>query len=116
MSVSLRMVVPEAPLEETKHGRRPGGEGWFVVNAREVRWRDRGDRGAFCDFEGERRFPEFGINLFVLEPGQPMGIYHWEATRRTSSSSPGLPADRGGGGARAEDVGLRPLAAAGRST
>jgi uncharacterized cupin superfamily protein len=71
-------VVPEAPLEMTKYGLRPGTAGWFVVNAREVRWRDTGDLGAFCDFEGKRRFPQLGINLNVLQPGQPMGMYHRE--------------------------------------
>jgi uncharacterized cupin superfamily protein len=71
-------VVPEAPLERTKFGFRPGGQGWFVVNATEVRWRDTGSLGAFCDFEGKRRFPELGINLNVLQPGQPMGLYHRE--------------------------------------
>jgi uncharacterized cupin superfamily protein len=75
------MVVPEAPLEMTKFGLRPGGEGWFVVNAREIRWRDTGGLGAFCDFEGKRRFPDLGINLNVLQPGQPMGMYHRENTQ-----------------------------------
>ena len=49
-----------------------------MVNATEVRWRDTGSLGAFCDFEGKRRFPELGINLNVLQPGQPMGLYHRE--------------------------------------
>ncbi len=75
------MVVPEAPLEMTKFGLRPGGEGWFVVSAREIRWRDTGGLGAFCDFEGKRRFPDLGINLNVLQPGQPMGMYHRENTQ-----------------------------------
>jgi uncharacterized cupin superfamily protein len=74
-------VVPEAPLEMTKFGFRPGGQGWFVVNATEVRWRDTGSLGAFCDFEGKRRFPELGINLNVLQPGQPMGLYHRETAQ-----------------------------------
>jgi len=72
------MVIPEAPLESTKFGLRPGGPGWFVVNAREIRWRDTESMGAFCDFEGKRRFPDLGINLNVLQPGQPMGFYHRE--------------------------------------
>ena len=72
-------MVPEAPLEMTKFGLRPGGDGWFVVNAREMRWRDAGGLGAFCDFEGKRRFPGLGINLNVLQPGQPMGMYHRES-------------------------------------
>jgi uncharacterized cupin superfamily protein len=71
-------VIPEAPLEMTKFGLRPGGQGWFVINAREARWRDTGSLGVFCDFEGKRRFPQLGINLNVLQPGQPMGMYHRE--------------------------------------
>jgi len=49
-----------------------------VVNAREIRWRATGSLGAFCDFEGKRRFPGLGINLNVLQPGEPMSMYHRE--------------------------------------
>jgi uncharacterized cupin superfamily protein len=72
------VVVPEAPLRRTKYGLVTDGEGWFVINARDSRWRDTGPLGLFCDFEGKRRFPQVGINLNVLEPGQPMGLYHRE--------------------------------------
>jgi uncharacterized cupin superfamily protein len=74
-------MVPEAPLRRTENGLVPEGEGWFVVNAREARWFDRGPRGALCFFEGddEVEFQQVGINLFVLRPGQPMSMYHWEA-------------------------------------
>ena len=75
------MVVPEAPLEMTKFGLRPGGEGWFLMNARDSRWRDTGGFGVFCNFEGKRRFPDLGINLNVLQPGEPMGMYHREQTQ-----------------------------------
>jgi uncharacterized cupin superfamily protein len=71
-------VVPEAPLEETEHGLVPAGEGWFVLNAREARWRERGPRGRLTLFEGEPEFEQVGINLQVLAPGQPMSMYHWE--------------------------------------
>ena len=71
-------MVPEAPLESTKFGLRPASQGWFIVNARDMRWRDTGALGKFCDFEGKRRFPQLGINLNVLEPGEPMGLYHRE--------------------------------------
>jgi uncharacterized cupin superfamily protein len=54
------------------------GDGWFVINARESRWRDAGHLGRFCNFEGKKRFRQLGINLNVLEPGQPMGMYHRE--------------------------------------
>jgi uncharacterized cupin superfamily protein len=28
---------------------------------------------------GEARFPQVGVNLFVLASGEPIGMYHWEA-------------------------------------
>lgn len=71
-------MVPEVPLRETKYGLVADGEGWFVVNARDSRWRDTGPLGFYCDFEGKRRFRQLGININVLEPGQPMGLYHRE--------------------------------------
>ena len=75
----MRAMVPEAPLEETEHGLARRGEGWYVMNARDARWRDDGPLGKLCNFEGEVRFPQLGINLNVLEPGQPMCMYHYEA-------------------------------------
>jgi uncharacterized cupin superfamily protein len=32
----------------------------------------------YCDFEGKRRFPDFGININVLQPGQSLATYHRE--------------------------------------
>jgi uncharacterized cupin superfamily protein len=75
---STDAMVHEAPLEETEHGTVARGDGWFVLNARDACWYDRGPRGAVCDFEAEQDFPQVGINLFVLGPGQPMSMYHWE--------------------------------------
>jgi uncharacterized cupin superfamily protein len=75
----LPLMVAEARLEATEHGLAPNGEGWFVLNAREARWRHAEGRGAVCDFEGEPEFAQLGINPFVLGPGEPMSMYHWEA-------------------------------------
>jgi uncharacterized cupin superfamily protein len=72
-------MVPEAQLERTEHGLVPTGEGWFVLNAREARWRHGQGRSAICEFEGEPEFSQLGINLNVLAPGEPMAMYHWEA-------------------------------------
>ena len=69
----------EARIEQTEHGLVPKGEGWFVLNAREARWFDRGMRGVVCVFDGEPEFEQVGVNLFVLGPGHPMSMYHWEA-------------------------------------
>lgn len=72
------MAVPEAPLRPTRYGVVPDGDGWFVLNARETRWRDYGPLGAACDFEGKRPFRQLGVNLNVLHPGEPMTMYHRE--------------------------------------
>ena len=71
-------MVPEAELQQTDHGLVPTGDGWFVLNARDSRWYHGESRGAFCDFEGDQDFPQLGVNLQVLMPGQPMAMYHWE--------------------------------------
>jgi uncharacterized cupin superfamily protein len=72
-------MVPEARLESTEDGLVPSGEGWFVLNAREARWRHEEGRSAICVFEGEPEFSQVGININVLGPGEPMAMYHWEA-------------------------------------
>jgi uncharacterized cupin superfamily protein len=70
-------MVPEAKLERTDGGLVPVGEGWFVLGARDARWLD-GDFGAFTRFEGDKRFPQIGINIGVLAPEQPACMYHGE--------------------------------------
>jgi uncharacterized cupin superfamily protein len=72
-------MVPEAQLESTEHGRVPKGDGWFVLNAREAQWRHAQGRGAYSQLEGETEFPQLGIHLVVLDPGEAMAMYHWEA-------------------------------------
>ncbi len=72
-------MVREDLLEQTETGIVPTGEGWFVLNAREARWLHGEGRGALLSFEGETEFPQVGINIFVLPPGEPTGMYHWEA-------------------------------------
>lgn len=65
--------VPEAPVVEGV----PQGPGWFVVNVADARWRT-GHFGAYTTFEGEERFEQIGVNVGVLEPGQPACYYHRE--------------------------------------
>jgi uncharacterized cupin superfamily protein len=72
-------MVPESRLESTEHGLVPNGDGWFVLNAREARWRPGPGRGVYCRFEGEPEFSQLGINLVALTPDEPMTMYHWEA-------------------------------------
>jgi uncharacterized cupin superfamily protein len=51
---------------------------WFVHNVREMKWWDRGSRGSVADLVGDDD-AQVGVNLFVLGPGEPMSMYHWEA-------------------------------------
>jgi len=75
-------MVPESKLEQTEHGLVSQGKGWFVLNMRDAEWRHVDGRGAVCialdDFEGERKYEQLGVNTFVLGPGEPMAMYHWE--------------------------------------
>jgi uncharacterized cupin superfamily protein len=76
-------VTAEANLEQTEHGAVARGDGWYVLNLRDAEWRHTEGRGAVCvaldDFENERRGVQYGLNPFVLMPGEPMSLYHWEA-------------------------------------
>ena len=72
-------VVSEAPLTKTEHGLLPTGEGWFVLNARDAEWRVWPGRGRWPRLEGaQATFPQLGLGLTVLEPGEPLAMYHWE--------------------------------------
>ena len=59
-------------------------DGWFVVNVRDAMWltSEGGEKrpsGAECSFESRySEFPQFGVRLHVLEPGEPNGLYHAE--------------------------------------
>lgn len=77
-------MVPEAELEPTDAGLVPAGHGWFVLNARDARWSRREGRGDSLPFTGwtdedvDSLFPQVGVNLVVLAPGEPIGMYHRE--------------------------------------
>jgi uncharacterized cupin superfamily protein len=71
-------MVQEARLKQTEAGLVPEGEGWFVLNTREAAWNETQEFGRWCRWEGDVRFPELGINISVLEPGQPSCMYHGE--------------------------------------
>jgi uncharacterized cupin superfamily protein len=78
-------MIPEAEPEQTEEGLAPRGGGWFVVNARDTRWRRREGRGNSLPFTGwsdeecETNFAQLGVGLYVLGPGEPIGMYHREA-------------------------------------
>ena len=70
--------MTEARLAEDEHGALTAqDDGWFVLNARAARWH-RGDFGRLCSFEGVTGFPQVGINLKILLPGEPRSLYHRE--------------------------------------
>jgi uncharacterized cupin superfamily protein len=71
-------MVPEAPMEDGPGGKKPAGEGWFVLNAREGAWIHNEKFGAGVTFEGTPGFPHYGINVQVMWPGQPNCYYHAE--------------------------------------
>jgi uncharacterized cupin superfamily protein len=76
----LAARVPEARLEQTESGLTPASEGWFVVNVRDTRWLNSKTFGSGCVFESHAHpFPEFGINIAVLQPGEPNCLYHSES-------------------------------------
>jgi uncharacterized cupin superfamily protein len=70
-------------MERTDEGELvPVSAGWFVVNVGEGRGVATEELGSAVLFEGDHdggaRFPEFGINIQVLDPGQPNCMYHRE--------------------------------------
>lgn len=76
-------MIPEAPPEQTEFGLVPTGGGWFVLNACEARWNQRPGRAGLpltgeTEFEADTYFPQLGVSLFRLEPGEPNSMYHWE--------------------------------------
>jgi uncharacterized cupin superfamily protein len=72
-------MAREAELKPAEDGGLvPDGDGWFVLNARDGQWWHHETFGSSVVFEGEARFPQFGINIQVLEPGQPNCMYHGE--------------------------------------
>jgi uncharacterized cupin superfamily protein len=72
----------QAQLKDLGSGLAPVTLGWFVVNLRDAEWWFAETRGARCAFENEYgdapvEFPELGVNVTVLEPGQAT-LYHAE--------------------------------------
>src|SRR5690348_16255064 len=71
-------MVPEARMEDGDGGKKPAGDGWFIVNTRDAAWMHNDKFGAGVTFEGTPYFSHYGINVQVLWPGQPNGYYHAE--------------------------------------
>jgi uncharacterized cupin superfamily protein len=77
--------VPAARLEDSGSGLAPASDGWFVVNVRDAEWwtsEDTGKQpfGSACEFESQEfEFQQLGFRLWVLDPGEPSGLYHSES-------------------------------------
>ena len=71
--------MEEAQLRDAEHGRVVAGDGWFVLNLVEAQWKGAEGHGAYCAFEAaDAPFPDFGINIHVLMPGEVSSKYHAE--------------------------------------
>src|SRR3954453_1553035 len=70
--------VDEAPLTDTEAGRAPRGEGWFIVSVADATGISSDTLGSAAIFEGDSHFPDYGINVHVLRPGEPNCMYHRE--------------------------------------
>jgi uncharacterized cupin superfamily protein len=77
------MPVEEARSEETPYGRYITSDGWFVLNlgdALAVRNVEKG--GAAYPLESrDAPFRDVGVNVKVLQPGEPSSLYHSEGVQ-----------------------------------
>ena len=73
--------MDEARIVETEAGKVVEGEGWFVLNAREVTYEAMPGRGAWSLFESGGSFEHYGFGIHVLMPGETPGYYHAESAQ-----------------------------------
>ena len=56
--------------------------GWFSVNVADAPAFKHEIAGTYVPFESrDERFPDYGINIHVLQPGEPNGRYHRESVQ-----------------------------------
>jgi uncharacterized cupin superfamily protein len=75
-------VAHEAGRTRTEAGVVVEGDGWYVLNARDARWRQRETFGRVCMLEAEpvgEIFADHGFHVAVLQPGEANGRYHRES-------------------------------------
>ncbi len=71
--------MDEARLDDTKYGRGPVTDGWFVVNVRAAAWMHSLKFGSACIIETDQvGFPQIGYTIAVLGEGGSSGLYHRE--------------------------------------
>ena len=74
--------MSEATVKDTETGKAVEGAGWFVLNMGEASWTRDSDHGVWCAFEpDDARFEQYGINVHIVEPGQPNARYHRESNQ-----------------------------------
>jgi uncharacterized cupin superfamily protein len=75
----MEASVEEAQVREVEAGFAPEGDGWFIVNIADSEGLRTDTMGSGAMFEASiGDFPQFGINVRVLEPGQRASMYHRE--------------------------------------
>ena len=77
------MPVNEARSEETPYGRYVTSAGWYVLNLEDA-LAVRNPERANAEYPLEPReapFSDFGVNVRVLWPGEPNGLYHSEGVQ-----------------------------------
>jgi len=52
-------------------------DSWYVRNARDLKW-ERDQPQGFCAALARYEGVQVAVNLYVLAPGDPMSMYHWE--------------------------------------
>ena len=73
--------MQEAPMMERGTGKAPAAEGWFVMPMAEAPWFEHAKFGRSCRYDGDYQMPQIGINVRVLQPGQPNCYYHKETSQ-----------------------------------
>jgi uncharacterized cupin superfamily protein len=74
--------VPEAGIADGPHGRTVTSDGWFVLNLAQTQAMTNPNSGSFLEFEAEgSRWPELGVNVHILLPGQQACRYHQESAQ-----------------------------------
>jgi uncharacterized cupin superfamily protein len=76
-------MVEEAHLEKTETGLNAGSEGWFVLNLGDATrmTTDYFGGGIRLEGDGPAEFQEIGVNVDVLNPGEPACLYHRESVQ-----------------------------------
>jgi uncharacterized cupin superfamily protein len=75
-----QLPVAPAELVDSGAGLVPEGEGWFVLNIADApaAFTERFGGGVLFEPGINALFKEFGINVRVLQPGEPNAVYHRE--------------------------------------